>query len=89
MTEPRSVPEALTAIDEVLALPGITLLPTPADVTILWLDLLRQRPAAAKRVFDVQLAATMLSCDVGRICTYNTAHFSAFPGIEPVTPDSL
>src|SRR4051812_36034248 len=58
VTQPKTSDEALQAIDDLLALPGLLLLPVPADLVARWAQLLRQNPAPKKRAFDTQLVAT-------------------------------
>ncbi len=60
VTQPKTSDEALQAIDDLLALPGLTLLSVPVDLVACWAQLLRQSPAPKKRAFDTQLVATML-----------------------------
>jgi hypothetical protein len=45
VSAPRTPEEAVSAIQSLLALPGTTILPVPADVTPRWLDLLTRYPA--------------------------------------------
>ena len=51
------------------------------------LELLKKYPVTQQDIFDLQLAATMLSNGVKRIYTYNTADFTKYIGIEVLTPD--
>lgn len=88
VSQPKSSNEALQAIDDFLALPGLMLLPVPVDVIVRWAALLRQSPATKKRAFDAQLVATMLGNSVMKIYTFNTADFQslAFAGIQVLSP---
>jgi uncharacterized protein len=86
VSQPRTANEAIAAIETVLALPGVTLLPVPPQVTARWLEMLRQHPVRGGAVFDLQLAATLAANGVGKICTFNHADFEGFPGLEVVTP---
>ncbi len=87
ITQPRTSDEALQAIDDMLALPGLTLLPVPIDLIDRWKQLLRQQPLTVrKRAFDTQLVATMLGNQVTRIYTHNVADFQVFPQLQVVTP---
>jgi predicted nucleic acid-binding protein len=54
VTQPKTPDEALQAIDDLLALPGLTLLPVPSDLVARWSQLLRQVP---ERVFPQSHAA--------------------------------
>ena len=48
--------------------------------------LLKTYEVAKQEVFDLQLAATMLSNNVTRIYTYNQNDFSKFKELEVLTP---
>ena len=78
--------EALAAIEAILAMPGICLLPVPADVPKRWIELLRMRPVSGGRIFDLQLAATMLANQVNRIYTFNCSDFASVVGITALMP---
>ena len=80
--DPEEVLEALVAV---FARPGIGMLPVPPDLTARIVALLRTNPVRGRRVFDVQIAATMLANGVDRIYTYNGSDFS-YPGIEVCVP---
>jgi hypothetical protein len=72
-----------------LALPGLLLLPTPADPVAIWTELVRRRPVQGRAIFDLQLVATMLGNDVRRIYTFNRRDFEAFSELEVLTPGEL
>ena len=59
--------------------------PTPAVHDYIR-SLFQQHPVAGPGIFDLYLAATMLSNGVKRIYTYNTKHFAPFSEIEALTP---
>ena|SRR5437879_6543167 len=80
---------ALQRIDEIRSLPGLVVLPLPVDVVDRWVALLRRHPVVRKRIFDVQLVATMLANGVKRIYTFNVKDFRPFPEIEAVEPTVL
>jgi len=86
VSAPRTPEEAVGAIQSLLALPGTTILPVPADVTSRWLDLLSRRPVRGGAVFDLQLIATIMANGVERICTFNRQDFEGFPGLQVLTP---
>jgi toxin-antitoxin system PIN domain toxin len=88
VTQPRTYDDALQTIDDLLALPGLALLPVPSDLITRWSQLIRQSSATKKRSFDTQLVATMLASSIMKIYTFNTADFQvfAFAGIQAVTP---
>jgi len=86
VTKPRAPLEALQAIEEILAMPGILLLPIPADIVPRWMELVRRHPVKGGEIFDLQLAASMLGNGIRRIYTYNRTHFECFPEIEVLEP---
>ena len=86
VSDPRTPEEAVGAIQSMLALPGTTVLPVPADVTSRWLDLLVRHPVRGGAIFDLQLIATLMANGVERICTFNRQDFEGFPGLHVLTP---
>ncbi len=84
VSAPRSSAEALDAISALLAF--LRILPVPASAVERMLDLLRRRPVVGGDVFDVQLIATMQANGIGRIYTFNTGDFEAFPELAVVAP---
>lgn len=92
MTNPRRVAvavspgEGLGAISALLALPGVQVLPVPADTVVRWMDLLVRRPVTGGSVFDLQLVATMEANNVRRIYTFNVEDFEVFPSLTVVVP---
>ena len=86
VTSPKSPVDALTAVEDILAMPGMTVLTVPADLVTRWIALVRTRPVTGADIFDVQLVATMLANGVTNIYTYNVADFAGFPGIQALTP---
>ena len=86
VTEAQSPAVALETIGLFLALPGMTLLPFPLDIARRWMALLRQHPVSGRKVFDVQLAATILGHGVRKLHTFNRADFAPFAEIEILTP---
>jgi toxin-antitoxin system PIN domain toxin len=83
---PRSPAEAIQAIEALLALPGIRLLPTSADAVRGWVALLQRHPVTGGAVFDLQIAATVLANNVQRIYTFNTGDFEVFPELTVIAP---
>jgi len=86
VTVPRQPAEALDAIRQYLALPGLRLLPVPEDVVTRWVKMVEDHPVTRGAVFDRQLAATMLGNGVTRIYTYNRPDFEILEGIEVLAP---
>jgi len=83
---PRHPEEALQAIGLILAMPGMTLLPTPDGLVDRWVVLARQHPVTGGAVFDLQLVATMLGNGVSKIYTFDRSHFERFNEIEVLRP---
>jgi hypothetical protein len=48
--------------------------------------LLREHPVTGRKVFDVQLAATILGNGVRKLHTFNRLDFEPFTEIEVLTP---
>jgi predicted nucleic acid-binding protein len=92
ITNPRRVTEAkspeavLEVITNLIAMPGLTLLPFPLDLVSRWTALLRQHPVSGRKVFDVQLIATLLANGVKKLYTFNRIDFEPFAEIEVLTP---
>jgi predicted nucleic acid-binding protein len=82
--KPRSVPDTIAAITDLLSF--LQVLPIPARAVEEWLDLLRRRPVTGGEVFDLQLAASMLANGVDRIYTYNTSDFEVFEELAVSEP---
>lgn len=83
---PRSPAEALSVISDMIALPGLHVLPTPARAVAGWMALLKQRPVTGADVFDLQLVATMQANNVHRIYTFNTKDFKVFSDLTVLAP---
>ena len=86
VTDPFEPNEALDAIDQIVAMPGMTLLTTPADLVVRWTTLARQHSVTRGAIFDLQLVAAMLGNEVRRIYTFDTEDFERFSEIEVLTP---
>jgi toxin-antitoxin system PIN domain toxin len=86
VTEPKSPEVALETMNTFLTLPGITLLSVPLDIVSRLMALLRQHPVIGRKVFDVQLVATLLGNGVRKLHTFNRADFAPFSEIEVLTP---
>lgn len=90
-TDRRRVPQVISAADawqQVAALrAGCRMLEVlPRAVDILG-QLLAVRAPRGAAVFDLFLAAQMLSHGVATICTYNVRDFAGIPGIEAIMPE--
>lgn len=86
VTVPMATEEAIETIDVLLGRPGIQLLPVQTDVVARCMRLCRERRITGRRIFDVQLAASMLCHGIKRIITFNKADFERIEGIEVVVP---
>jgi predicted nucleic acid-binding protein len=80
--------QALHAVEQFLTLPGLALLPLPADVATRWVQLVRSRPVKGGEVFDLQAAAGMLAHGIRTVYTFNLADFQDIPGVEAKEPPS-
>ena len=76
------------AIEHLLLYPGITLLPVPADVVARWMDLVRRSPVTQQRIFDMQLAASILGNGVTRLYTFNPDDFKTITDLELRVPET-
>jgi hypothetical protein len=92
VTNPRRVTEAkapeavLDVITSLVAMPGLTLLPFPLDLVSRWTALLRQHSVTGRKVFDVQLVATLLANGVKKLYTFNRVDFEPLAEIEVLVP---
>lgn len=86
VSAPFTASDALTEIEKLLSLPGLTLLSVPPDAVQRLADLLRRRPVTGHKVYDLQLIASMLGNGVRRIYTHNTSDFTPFAELEVLTP---
>jgi predicted nucleic acid-binding protein len=83
---PKPPTDALAAIDEFLALPGLTLLPVASDVVDRLLALLCRRPVTGLKVYDLHLIVAMLGNGITRICTFNVQDFQPFDELQVIQP---
>jgi len=86
VSNPRTPEEAVVAIEAMLAIPGVTILPVPSDVPSRWLEMLSRHPVRGGAIFDLQLIAALAANGVERICTFNRQDFEGFPGLQILTP---
>jgi predicted nucleic acid-binding protein len=73
-------------ISDLLAQPGLHVLPAPEQTVARLIGLLQRRPVTGSDVFDLQIVVTMQANSIQRIYTFNTADFQKFPGIAVITP---
>lgn len=78
--------EAVQLISELLAYPGLTVLPTPAQAVTGLLELLKRSAVTGSSVFDLQIVATMLANGILRIYTFNTSDFEMFKELTVAAP---
>lgn len=88
VSSPFTPQEALQEVNNIRTLPGMTVLPVPVDVVDRWTDLVRRHPVTGRKIFDVQLIATMLGNGVKKIYTFNVADFEPFADIEVLVPEA-
>jgi hypothetical protein len=82
----RTPQEALEAVELLLSLDVVSVLPSPETVPKIWIDLLRRRPVSGGRVFDLQLVASMTANNVRTIYTFNRRDFELFAELDVRTP---
>lgn len=86
VTQPLSARAAREVLSHYLTRLPFRLL-HPTDETGVWLlRLLAEIPGRGARVFDLFLAATMLTHGVSAIATFNTNDFSRIPGLVVFDP---
>jgi toxin-antitoxin system PIN domain toxin len=78
--------EAVHLISELLASPGIKVLPTPVQAITGLLELLERSAVTGSDVFDLQIVATMQANNIWRIYTFNASDFEIFPELTVCTP---
>jgi uncharacterized protein len=83
---PTSPADAVVIISDLLAQPGLHVLPAPEQTVARLMGLLQRRPVTGSDVFDLQIVATMQANSVQRIYTFNTADFQKFPELAVITP---
>jgi predicted nucleic acid-binding protein len=83
---PSSSAEALRIVSALLALPGISVLPTPAGAVSILIELLQRHPVTGGEIFDLKIAATMKANKIQRIYTFNFADSQVFPELTVVVP---
>ncbi len=86
VTDPYSAKDAIEVAETYIGLPGVELLPQPADLTARTLGLLKQNPVSGPAIFDLQIAAAALGNGVSRILTFDRTNFSRVEEVEVVTP---
>ena len=84
VTDVKTSAEAVEGVKAFLALPGLTLLPTPLDIVDRWSALLEEHPVTGRRFFDVQLVAAMVGNGVKTIYTYNVSDFEPLTSIANI-----
>lgn len=89
VSDPRTPEEAAAAIESLLAIPNISLLGAPSEVTSLWLEIVRRHPVRGGAIFHLQLVATMRASGAQRICTFNQKDFEGFSDLEILTPSDI
>ena len=84
--QPRSPKEAREEIEKYLQARQIRKIYPGPDILDRILALLQTYEVRRQEVFDVYLAATMLTNNVTRIYTYNREHFEKFTELAVFTP---
>ena len=78
--------EAIQFIEVLLSYKHITVVPISADVSVRMVRLLKMNPVKGHKVFDMQIAATMMVHGVTTLYTYNLADFRDVPGVIATEP---
>ena len=78
--------QAIEFIETLLGYEHILLLPISVDVSARWLRLLKRSETLGPRVFDLQIAATLISHGISKLVTYNGKDFESIAEIEIVEP---
>ncbi|MBI4598978.1 PIN domain-containing protein [Candidatus Uhrbacteria bacterium] len=86
VSEVQSSEKALGAVEALLALQRVTLLPITGETVVAWMKLARHHAPQGANIFDLQIAATMLVHGVSEIYTFNRRHFEKFDGIKVLAP---
>jgi len=86
VTSPINSEEATEEINRYLRAKNILKIYPKDDILDITVELLKKYGAKENEIFDLQLAATMLSNNVTRLYTYNQGDFSKFKEIEALTP---
>jgi predicted nucleic acid-binding protein len=82
-----SVPEATAELTRLKGL--FPLLPESAAVFAEWERLVTTCQVSGKNAHDARLAAAMIVHGISHILTFNSAHFTRFPGITALEPASF
>lgn len=83
----RQPEEAVSVVEAIVAMPGMTVLPISETVPLRMAQLVRRRAVKGARIFDVQLVATMLENGIRRIYRFNRKDFDPLSDlIEVLTP---
>ncbi len=61
-------------------------LPDTSDTASQWLQIMTEHKVLGRQAHDARLVALMLSHGITHILTLNTADFTRFPEITPLTP---
>jgi toxin-antitoxin system PIN domain toxin len=88
VAKPRSIETAVEAVRQLMALPGLVLLPVPLDVCHRLAAIVQKYTVKGQRVFDAFLVATMLGNGITRLWTFNASDFAPFMEIEALAPQT-
>lgn len=75
---------ARTQVDDILRV--FTLLPDPAPLLPLWLEMCSQREVRGRQAYDARLVALMVASGISRFVTLNPADFARYPMLELIVP---
>jgi toxin-antitoxin system PIN domain toxin len=86
VTQPKTVAEAIQAVEAFKARPGLSILVVPVNIIDLHIKALQEVPVAKARVFDAQLVAVMRGNGITDIYTFNASDFRGYAGINAHVP---
>jgi len=88
VTAPYSPPKAIEFIETLLSYEHVVILPISHDVPSRWIALLKIVEVRGPRIFDLQIAATMLAHGVTKLFTYNGTDFKDLAEIQTAEPET-
>lgn len=86
VTSPLTPEAAADFIEVLLSSSHVVLVPILADVSTRLLSLLRRHPVRGARIFDFQIAATMLALGITKLLTFNGRDFTSIIEIATFEP---
>jgi predicted nucleic acid-binding protein len=85
-TKPLESIDALDIVHQFINSFGMQILTYPKETLELWVSYLDKSPVVGAKVFDFQIAATMLGNGIRQVYSYNREEFELVEGIVVLTP---